>query len=183
MSPTCSGPSPRESPHSDCTAIAARGRGRPSTVATTRPPKRGRLSTGFSRPTARGVLLRQQAVLVRAGHHSDLIEIELSVRKIPYRKYGGLRFLEAAHVKDFVCAARLLDNSCDEVAWYRILRLHRNIGPTRAKALMDAVRPSEADALSRWPELVAAAPPHTRRDLSASLSGLLEARSSGSSRT
>ena len=127
----------------------------------------------------RGVHLRQQAVLVRAGHHSDLIEIELSVRKVPYRKYGGLRFLEAAHVKDFVCAARLLDNSCDEVAWYRILRLHRNIGPSWAKALMDAVRPSETDALSRWPELVAAAPPNTRTELSASLSGLLEARSSG----
>ncbi len=129
----------------------------------------------------RGVHLRQQAVLVRAGHHSDLIEIELSVRKIPYRKYGGLRFLESAHVKDFVCAARLLDNSCDEVAWYRILRLHRNIGPTRAKALMDAVRPAEADALSRWPELVAAAPPNTRRELAASLSGLCEARNSGTS--
>jgi DNA helicase II / ATP-dependent DNA helicase PcrA len=125
----------------------------------------------------RGVHLRQQAVLVRAGHHSDLIEIELSVRKVPYRKYGGLRFLEAAHVKDFVCAARLLDNSSDEVAWYRILRLHRNIGPTRAKALLEAVRPSDADALSRWPELVAAAPPHTRTDLAASLSGLLGARS------
>ena len=124
-----------------------------------------------------GVQLRQQAVLVRAGHHSDLVEIELAVRKIPYRKYGGLRFLETAHVKDFVSAARLLDNSHDEVAWYRILRLHRNIGPTRAKALLDEVRPAESDALSRWAELVAVAPANTRTELSASLSGLLEARS------
>jgi DNA helicase-2/ATP-dependent DNA helicase PcrA len=123
-----------------------------------------------------GVQLRQQAVLVRAGHHSDLVEIELAVRKVPYRKYGGLRFLETAHVKDFVSAARLLDNSHDEVAWYRILRLHRNIGPTRAKALLDAVRPSETDALSRWAELVATAPANTRTELSASLSGLLAAR-------
>jgi DNA helicase-2/ATP-dependent DNA helicase PcrA len=126
-----------------------------------------------------GMQLRQQAVLVRAGHHSDLVEIELAVRKVPYRKYGGLRFLETAHVKDFVSAARLLDNSHDEVAWYRVLRLHRNIGPTRAKALLDAVRPSETDALSRWAELVAAAPANTRTELSASLSGLLEARSEG----
>jgi DNA helicase-2/ATP-dependent DNA helicase PcrA len=124
-----------------------------------------------------GVQLRQQAVLVRAGHHSDLVEIELAVRKVPYRKYGGLRFLETAHVKDFVSAARLLENSHDEVAWYRILRLHRNIGPTRAKALLDAVRPSETDALSRWAELVAAAPANTRTELTTSLSGLLEARS------
>ena len=123
-----------------------------------------------------GVQLRQQAVLVRASHHSDLVEIELAVRKVPYRKYGGLRFLETAHIKDFVSAARLLENSHDEVAWYRMLRLHRNIGPTRGKALIEAVRPSDTDALSRWPELVAAAPPNTRTELSASLSGLLEAR-------
>jgi DNA helicase II / ATP-dependent DNA helicase PcrA len=123
-----------------------------------------------------GTHLRQQAVLVRAGHHSDLIEVELAVRKVPYRKYGGLRFLETAHVKDFVSGARLLDNSHDEVAWYRILRLHRHIGPTRAKELLGAVRPADDDALSRWPKLVAAAPPNTRSELSASLSGLFEAR-------
>jgi DNA helicase II / ATP-dependent DNA helicase PcrA len=123
-----------------------------------------------------GIHLHEQAVLVRAGHHSDLVEVELAVRKVPYRKYGGLRFLEAAHVKDFVSSARLLDNPHDEVAWYRLLRLHRNIGPTRAKTLLEAIRPSEADALSRWPELVAVAPPNTRSELSASLSGLFEAR-------
>jgi DNA helicase-2/ATP-dependent DNA helicase PcrA len=123
-----------------------------------------------------GVQLRHQAVLVRAGHHSDLIEVELAVRKVPYRKYGGLRFLETAHVKDFVSAARLVDNTHDEVAWYRILRLHRSIGPTRAKGLLEAVRPSETDALSRWAELVAAAPPNTRTQLTASLSALFDAR-------
>jgi DNA helicase II / ATP-dependent DNA helicase PcrA len=123
-----------------------------------------------------GTQLRQQAVLVRASHHSDLVEVELAVRKVPYRKYGGLRFLETAHVKDFVAAARLLENSHDEVAWYRMLRLHRNIGPTRGKSLLEVVRPSDTDALSRWPELVAAAPPNTRAELSESLSGLHEAR-------
>jgi DNA helicase II / ATP-dependent DNA helicase PcrA len=79
-------------------------------------------------------------------------------------------------VKDFVSAARLVYNSHDEVAWYRILRLHRNIGPSRAKGLLEAVKPSETDALSRWAVLVAAAPPNTRTELSASLSALLEAR-------
>ena len=48
-----------------------------------------------------GMRLRDQAVLMRAGHHSDLLEIELTARRIPFRKYGGLRFLEAAHAKDF----------------------------------------------------------------------------------
>ncbi len=125
----------------------------------------------------RGIRLRDQAVLVRAAHHSDLIEIELSVRKIPYRKYGGLRFLEAAHVKDFVAAARLLDNPHDEVAWYRVLRLHRNIGPSRARDLLAVVAPAEADPLPRWPELVAAAPAATRGALSTTLASLATARS------
>jgi DNA helicase-2/ATP-dependent DNA helicase PcrA len=123
-----------------------------------------------------GVPLRDQAVLVRSAHHSDLIEVELSVRKVPYRKYGGLRFLEAAHVKDFVAAARLLDNPHDEVAWFRLLRLHRNIGSTRARVLIAVADPSTDDALSRWPEIVAASPPSTRIELSASLGGLLDAR-------
>ena len=47
-----------------------------------------------------GVELRRQAVLFRASHHSDVLELELVRRNIPYVKYGGLKFLEAAHVKD-----------------------------------------------------------------------------------
>jgi DNA helicase-2/ATP-dependent DNA helicase PcrA len=124
----------------------------------------------------RGIALHDQAVLVRAAHHSDLVEVELSVRKVPYRKYGGLRFLESAHVKDFVAAARLLDNPHDEVAWYRVLRLHRNVGPTRARALIKTAAPSTTDALGGWPDLVAAAPANTRTALSATLGTLLEAR-------
>jgi DNA helicase-2/ATP-dependent DNA helicase PcrA len=53
-----------------------------------------------------GNLLRQQAVLFRAAHHSDALELELARRGIPFVKYGGLRFLEAAHVKDLICILR-----------------------------------------------------------------------------
>jgi DNA helicase II / ATP-dependent DNA helicase PcrA len=105
-----------------------------------------------------GTALRQQAVLVRATHHSDLIEVELSARKVPYRKYGGLRFLEAAHVKDFVAAARLLDNGHDELAWYRFLRLHDRIGPglwsgwPRARAKTRSIVGLKwSQPLLRWP--------------------------------
>jgi DNA helicase-2/ATP-dependent DNA helicase PcrA len=80
--------------------------------------------------------LRDQAVLMRTGHHSDLLEIELTARGVPFVKFGGLKFLEAAHVKDFVAVLRLLDNRLDEVAWYRLLRLHDGIGPARARALL-----------------------------------------------
>jgi DNA helicase II / ATP-dependent DNA helicase PcrA len=124
----------------------------------------------------RGVPLREQAVLVRAAHHSDLVEVELAVRRVPYRKYGGLRFLEAAHVKDFVTAARLLDNPHDDVAWFRLLRLHHGIGPARARSLVEVLRPMADDVLARWPEAVAAAPSRTRSALSSTLNALATAR-------
>jgi DNA helicase-2/ATP-dependent DNA helicase PcrA len=83
-----------------------------------------------------GTALRQQAVLFRSSHHSDLLELELHRRGIPYVKYGGLRFLEAAHVRDLVAALRILDNAHDELAWYRVLQLLEGVGPARARQVM-----------------------------------------------
>jgi DNA helicase II / ATP-dependent DNA helicase PcrA len=83
----------------------------------------------------RGTSLRQQAVLVRSGHHSDLVELELTARHIPYVKYGGLKFLEAAHVKDLVSALRLVENPLDELAWTRVLQLLDGIGRAGARVL------------------------------------------------
>ncbi|MEY2404598.1 MAG: ATP-dependent helicase UvrD/PcrA, partial [Acidimicrobiaceae bacterium] len=83
----------------------------------------------------RGIALRSQAVLFRAAHHSDLLELELGARRIPYVKFGGLRFLEAAHVKDLVCALRLVINPNDELAWFRVLQLIDGIGPSTARKL------------------------------------------------
>ncbi|MGP8059226.1 MAG: ATP-dependent helicase [Acidimicrobiales bacterium] len=123
--------------------------------------------------------LRHQAVLVRAAHHSDLIELELSARRIPYRKYGGLRFLEAAHVKDFVAAVRVLDNPADDIAWFRILRLHEGVGPARAKAILAALHPMEAWATSAWADGVALAPARARVTLTATLEALAAARDLG----
>jgi DNA helicase-2/ATP-dependent DNA helicase PcrA len=123
----------------------------------------------------RGTALHDQAVLVRAAHHSDLVELELSARRVPYRKYGGLRLLETAHVKDFVAAARLLDNPHDEVAWFRLLRLHDHIGPATARALVERARAPD-DALEQWPEMVAAAPARARAALSGTLDKLQGAR-------
>ena len=89
-----------------------------------------------------GAALRDQAVLVRAGHHSDILEIELSARKIPYVKFGGLRFTDTAHVKDFLAAARILANPADDLAWFRLLRLHDGIGPGHARRVLAVVDPN-----------------------------------------
>jgi DNA helicase-2/ATP-dependent DNA helicase PcrA len=103
--------------------------------------------------------------------------VELTARGVPFVKYGGLKFLEAAHVKDFVAAVRLLDNPRDEVAWYRLLRLHDGIGPARARSLLGSLADPELSAdLDRHAEAVAAAPAMSRVALAASLSTLADAR-------
>jgi ATP-dependent DNA helicase UvrD/PcrA len=83
-----------------------------------------------------GMPLREMAVLVRAGYMSADLEIELTNRKIPFEKWGGLKFLEAAHVKDVLAFLRVLENPRDEVSWYRVLLLMPGIGDTTARALI-----------------------------------------------
>ena len=87
----------------------------------------------------RGVPLKGQAVLFRAAHHSDLLEVELARRNIPFVKYGGLKFMEAAHVKDTLALLRVLENPYDEVSWFRVLQLPEGLGPATARRLMDQI--------------------------------------------
>ncbi len=82
-----------------------------------------------------GVPLRHQAVLFRTTHHSQVLQVELAVRDIPFILYGGLRFLEAAHVKDLVCTLRLVQNPADDLAWFRVLQLLDGVGPATARRL------------------------------------------------
>ncbi|HXC18425.1 MAG TPA: ATP-dependent helicase [Acidimicrobiales bacterium] len=91
-----------------------------------------------------GISLQKQAVLFRAAHHSADLEIELSRRRIPFVKYGGLRYLEAAHVKDMLAAFRLADNPRDEMAWFRLLQLMPGVGPSKARRAIDALRGVDA---------------------------------------
>jgi DNA helicase-2/ATP-dependent DNA helicase PcrA len=89
-----------------------------------------------------GIALRDQAVLFRAASHSNALELELVRRNIPFHKYGGLRFLEAAHVKDLICILRIMENPQDETAWFRILKLLKGIGPATATRAFEHVRAS-----------------------------------------
>jgi DNA helicase-2/ATP-dependent DNA helicase PcrA len=79
-----------------------------------------------------GVPLRRQAVLFRAAHHSDALEVELARRNIPFVKYGGLRFLEAAHIKDVLAILRFAENPRDSIAAFRSLQLLTGVGPAIA---------------------------------------------------
>jgi DNA helicase II / ATP-dependent DNA helicase PcrA len=122
-----------------------------------------------------GVELREQAVLVRAAHHSDVLEVELSVRGIPFVKYGGLRFTEAAHVKDFLAAARVVTNPADDLAWFRLLRLHEGIGPVHARRIIETIAPADPAPFDRWPEATAAAPLRARAAVTATVAALADA--------
>lgn len=95
-----------------------------------------------------GIPLHKQAVLFRAGSHSNSLELELTRRNIPFHKYGGLRFLEAAHVKDLVAILRILENPRDEMAWFRILQLLEGVGPATAGLALEHLGQHQFDPTS-----------------------------------
>ena len=84
-----------------------------------------------------GALLKQQAVLFRASHHAGPLEVELTRRNIPFVKFGGLKFLDAAHVKDLLALLRFAENPRDRVAGFRVLQLLPGVGPTTAQRVLD----------------------------------------------
>jgi DNA helicase II / ATP-dependent DNA helicase PcrA len=108
-----------------------------------------------------GIPLKQQAVLFRASHHSAPLEIELAQRNIPFVKYGGLKFLEAAHIKDVLAFLRWAENLRDRVSGFRVAQLLPGVGPATAGRLLDRMgetdHPLEALGDVRPP---AAAPEH-----------------------
>ena len=90
----------------------------------------------------RGIALKSQAVLFRSSSHSAQLELELARRGIPFVKYGGLKFLEAAHIKDVLSVLKWSDNPRNRLAGFRALRLLPGIGPSTATRLLDAIAQS-----------------------------------------
>jgi DNA helicase-2/ATP-dependent DNA helicase PcrA len=84
-----------------------------------------------------GIKLKAQAVLFRSSHHSATLEVELVRRNIPFVKFGGLKFLESAHVKDVLSVLRWIENPRDRVAGFRVLQLLPGIGPKTSAQVLD----------------------------------------------
>lgn len=103
--------------------------------------------------------LDEIAVLVRAGYMSADLEIELAARRIPFEKWGGIKFLEAAHVKDMLAFLRVAENPRDEVSWFRLLQLMPGIGEVSARRAIAALEMASwrVEGLQQWE-----APPRAR---------------------
>jgi len=86
-----------------------------------------------------GAVLKQQAVLFRSSSHSAALEIELTRRNIPFVKFGGLKFLDTAHVKDVLATLRFAENPRDRVAGFRVLQLLPGVGPATAAEILDRI--------------------------------------------
>ena len=110
-----------------------------------------------------GTLLKQQAVLFRTSSHSGPLEIELTRRNIPFVKFGGLKFLDTAHIKDMLALLRFVENPRDRVAGFRLMHLIPGVGPTSAQRVLDHMveATDPIGALAQAP-----APPRAGRDWS-----------------
>lgn len=86
-----------------------------------------------------GTPMKQQAVLFRASHHSGTLEVELTRRNIPFVKFGGLKFLDSAHVKDILALLRFAQNPRDRIAGFRVLQLLPGVGPSSARRVLDTM--------------------------------------------
>lgn len=84
-----------------------------------------------------GAMLKQQAILFRASHHSGPLEVELTRRNIPFVKFGGLKFLDASHIKDMLAFLRFVENPRDRVAGFRLMQLLPGVGPSSAQRVLD----------------------------------------------
>ncbi|MCX8056527.1 MAG: ATP-dependent helicase [Ignavibacteria bacterium] len=86
-----------------------------------------------------GIPLQDMAVLFRSGYISYDLEIELNKAGIPYRKFGGIKFIETAHIKDMISFLRILNNPIDKISWFRVLQLQSGVGPKKARMLTDEI--------------------------------------------
>jgi DNA helicase-2/ATP-dependent DNA helicase PcrA len=118
-----------------------------------------------------GTVLKQQAVLFRASHHSGPLEVELTRRNIPFVKFGGLKFLDSTHVKDMLAALRFAQNPRDRVAGFRLMQILPGVGPSTAQRALDqmAADASPLTALAAMP-----APPRSGADWTSFVSVLQE---------
>jgi DNA helicase II / ATP-dependent DNA helicase PcrA len=140
--------------YTKCLFTKRSGGQRPVVVNTKTEYGQARLIAQYiKKETARGRPLDEMAVLFRAAYHSFELEAELTRQHIPYVKYGGFKFLEAAHIKDFLAHMRVVVNRDEAVSWMRILRLVKNVGLSKSQAIIEWMKKENAspNQVADWP--------------------------------
>lgn len=137
----------------DKTLVAVRGAGEnPRMVAVQdQTDEAGWVAAQIEKYIDEGVSLKEMAVLFRASSHSFDLEVELVRRHIPFTKYGGRKFLESAHIKDFLAFLRVSANPADSISLRRVLTLVEGIGAKGAEGLVEWVA-GERDQLLKLSE-------------------------------
>ena len=111
------------------------------------------ISNYLKQQMAEGQSINDFAVLFRAAYHSFELEAELTRQRIPYVKYGGFKFLESAHIKDFLAHMRVVVNRDEAISWIRILRLVKNVGMGKSQAIIKWMKNDQIplQKLAEWP--------------------------------
>ena len=142
--------------YTKCLFTEREGGDKPKVIDTHTEQEQAAYISGYlRRAVAEGGSLEDFAVLFRAAYHSFELEAELTRWGIPYVKHGGFKFLESAHIKDFLAHMRVMVNPDETVSWLRILRLVKNIGQGKSQTIIkwmkdNRVAPHE---LTKWPKL------------------------------
>jgi len=111
------------------------------------------ISNYLKQQMAEGQSINDFAVLFRAAYHSFELEAELTRQKIPYVKYGGFKFLESAHIKDFLAHMRIIVNRDEAISWIRVLRLVKNVGMGKSQGIIKWMKNEQTplQQIAEWP--------------------------------
>jgi len=140
--------------YTKCLFTSRSGGEKPRVINTRTEPGQALLITRHIKElTAHGRSLADMAVLFRAAYHSFELEAHLTREHIPYVKYGGFKFLESAHIKDFLAHMRVLVNRDEAMSWMRILRLVKNVGLGKTHAIIEWMKKENAapGQVGAWP--------------------------------
>jgi len=143
-----------EEKYTKCLFTEREGGALPEVVNTRTEPEQALFITRYIQDRLdQGRSIRDFAILFRAAFHSFELEAQLTRQGIPYVKYGGFKFLESAHIKDFLAHMRVIVNRDEAVSWLRILRLVKNVGLGKSQALIKWMSENRIpqDQLDKWP--------------------------------
>ena len=145
-----------EEKYTKCLFTKRKGGERPRVVDTRTEPEQAMFVCRYIKEQLQeGRRITDFAVLFRAAYHSFELEAELTRQGMRYVKYGGFKFLESAHIKDFLSHLRVVVNRDEAISWVRILQLVRNVGHGRSQAIIQWMRANQIppEGIGDWPAL------------------------------